>query len=218
MLGAMRRAGPLLGTLVLLAALTAPLGEALAINPLDLIGRRPKPFVEPEGFYRVVLPSGFDCAIKKPRHVECQGKRGAQARLWLQVLDVPRSATPELVALNEMQRFRKKPHFKEISKQATTVDGSPAVTVSFSYDYLGNVEYSAGVQALYLVRQGKLYVIHFESRLSEFGRYAGDLAEVYASFKPARLDDGGNPILEPISSEADDLDPEALEKKFRGRY
>ena len=203
---------------LLACALLAPAGEALAQNPLDLIGRRPKPFVEPEGFYHVVLPAGFDCAVKQTRHLECTGARGAKALLTLQVLDVPRSATPELVALNEMQRFRKKPHFKEISRTSTTLDGSPGMTVSFSYDHLGNVEYSAGVQALYLIREGKLFVLHFESRLDQFPRYAKDLAEVYGSFKPAKLDAGGNPILDLGAPEANDLDLEALQKKYKGRY
>lgn len=211
----MLRARPLPCAAAAIAALLVAL-PALAQNPLDLIGRRPKPFVEPEGYYRVVLPSGFDCEAKQARRVECQGKRGANALLTLQILDVPPSATPALVALNEMQRFRKKPHFKEISRKRTDVDGSPAMTVSFSYDYLGNVQYAAGVQALYVIRAGKLYVIHFESRLSEFGRYAQDLAEVYGSFRPAKLDDGGHPILEPVKGEGDDLD--ALEKKYKNRY
>jgi hypothetical protein len=187
-------------------------------NPLDLIGRHPKPFVEPEGYFRVILPSGFDCAIRAAQDIRCQGTRGAKAELTFQVLTVPRSATPELVAFNEMQRFGKMPHFKEVSRQSSTVDGSRATTVSFSYDHQGSVERSVGVQALYVMRENKLFVIHFESRLADFARYAQDLADVYASFKPAPLDASGSPVLDalPAPAPADEL--EALQQKFKGRY
>ena len=81
--------------------------------------------------------------------------------------------------------------------------GSPARLEKFAYDYLGNVEYSVGVQALYLVRSTKLYVLHFESRLDQYGQYAKDLVELYGSFRPAELDEGGHPILEdPASKKA----------------
>lgn len=191
---------------------------AEAQGPLDLIGHGPKPYIEPEGFYRVVLPSGFDCEEKGRRHLECKGNRGANALLTLQVLDVPPSATPELVALNEMERLKKKPHFEEIQRTRTTIDGDRAVTVAFRYDYMGNVEYAAGVQALYLVRKNKLFVIHFESRLDQFGRYAKDLAALYGSFKPAKLDEGGNPILDSVRPPAPENDLESLERQWRGRY
>lgn len=232
--GSVRRKPP--GTLLVLGALLGTLagaGAASALHPLDLIGRRPKPFVEPEGFYRAVLPAGFDCALKAPRHVECQGQRGAKALLTLQVLDVPASATPELVALNEMKRFRERPHFRELSRDKTRIDGLPAMTVAFSYDHLGNVERAGAVQALYTIREGKLFVVHFECRLDQFAAYAKDLSELYATFKPAALDAGGNPILDdalppapapetPLPgaarSEVDTVDFNALQRKYRGRY
>ncbi len=173
-------------------------GSAFAINPLDLIGAHPKAFVEPEGYYQVILPGGFNCEeVKgKKREIKCQGTRGAQALLVIRVQDVPRSATADLVALNEMERLKKKPHFKLIDSRRETVHGVPARLEKFSYDYLGNVEHSVGVQALYLVKNTKLYVLHFESRLSSFATYAKDLVELYGTFKPAELDEGGNPILE----------------------
>ena len=65
--------------------------------------------------------------------------------------------------LNQMDRFQQKPHFKKISEARTKLDGSPAITVAFQYDYLGNVEYTVGVQQLIMVRGGKLYLIHLET-------------------------------------------------------
>jgi hypothetical protein len=182
-----------------IAALLGTAAPAAAINPLDLLGNRPKPFIEPDGFYRVILPPGFDCrATPGKRELRCDGTRGQRALLVLQVLDVPKSATSDLVALNEMERLKKKPHFKQIDSRREVVDGSPARFEKFSYDYLGNVEYPMGVQALYVVRENKLYVVHFESQLRFFGTYVRDLKIVYESFKPAALDEGGNPIIEDL--------------------
>lgn len=186
---------------VVLACLVSFAASAQDADPLlqALSGNQPKPFLEPEGFYMVVVPAGFDCDVRK-RNVTCRGNRGHAALLVIRVEDVPPSATPEIKLLNEMDRFKKKPHFKLVSKQRLQIDGSPAITTSFSYDYLANVEYQVGVQALYMVRSGKLYVIHFESRLDQFPSYAGDLAKLYASFKPATLDAAGHPVLEDLPS------------------
>lgn len=186
-----------LAVLALLALFVGAL-PAAAINPLDLIGKAPKPVVGPEGLYRVIIPGGFTCeeGTKEKREIKCTGTRGPQAALFIQVLDVPDSATVELVALNEMDRLKKKPHFKHLDSRSQKIDGSPARLEKFTYDYLGNVEHPVAVQALYLVRKNKLYVLHFESRLNQFGAYVRDLIELYGTFKPAKLDDGGNPILE----------------------
>lgn len=185
------------------AATLALATSALAINPLELIGDHPKAFVEPSGYYRVVLPGGFNCQeVKGKREIKCQGTRGPQALLVIQVLDVPRSATADIVALNEMERLKKKPHFRLIDSRREVVHGVPARLEKFAYDYMGNVEYSVGVQALYLVNNGKLYVLHFESRLDQFGQYAKDLIELYGTFQPAALDEGGNPILDDPSAKA----------------
>lgn len=208
-------------SLLLLSASFAVGGQAA--HPLELMGRRPKPFVEPEGYYQVILPPGFDCQLKAKQHLECQGKRNAKALLTIQVLDVPESATPELVALNEMQRFRKKPHFKELSRNKSLLAGEPAVTVSFSYDHLGNVERAAAVQALYSIRENKLFVLHFESRLDQFGVYAEDLAQLYATFRPAELDAGGEPVLDAKAKRAsetgvDTMNFDQLKKRYNGRF
>lgn len=182
----------LLSAVVLLAC-----ASAVAINPLELIGSHPKAFVEPEGYYKVVLPGGFNCElVKGKRELKCKGTRGPQATLFIRVMDVPRSATADLVALNEMEHFKKKPHFRHIDSRREVVHGSPARFEKFAFDYLGNVERPVGVQALYLVKNTKLYVLHFESRLDQFGAYAKDLVELYGTFEPAELDEGGNPILE----------------------
>lgn len=215
------RCGFFAGTLLLLVACMSV--GAQAAHPLELMGRRPKPFVEPDGYYQVILPSGFDCRLKAAQHLECQGKRNAKALLTIQVLDVPASATPELVALNEMKRFRQKPHFKELARSKTTLAGEPAMTVSFSYDHLGNVERAAAVQAMYTIREGKLFVLHFESRLDQFGTYAEDLAQLYATFRPAELDAGGEPVMDAQAKPAaetgvDTMDFGKLKKRFNGHF
>lgn len=177
---------------VLLAA-----SSARAVNPLELIGSHPKAFVEPEGYYKVIVPGGFDCElVKGKRELKCTGTRGPQAALFIRVLDVPRSATADLVALNEMEHFKKQPHFRHLDSRREMVRGIPARFEKFAFDYLGNVERPVGVQALYIVKNTKLYVLHFESRLDQFAAYAKDLVELYGSFVPAELDEGGNPILE----------------------
>jgi hypothetical protein len=183
---------------LLLGLLASLLAAGALANPLQLIGHgSPEAFVEPEGYYRVILPGGFACAPQKnKREVRCSGARGSQALVVLQVLDVPKSATVDLVALNEMQRLKKKPHFKHLGSANETIDGSPARLEKFRYDYLGNVEYPVAVQALYLVRENKLFIVHFEAPLMSFSTYAKDLVELYGTFKPAQLDEGGHPVLE----------------------
>jgi hypothetical protein len=184
-----------------------------------LFGRKSKPFIDPLGFYAVVFPSGFDCRAQA-RNVECVGMRQGQAKLVVRVIDTPASATTELVLMNEIDLFKKKPHFKLVSQAKTTVDGSPAMVATFTYDYMGNVEYTVGVQALYLVRQTKTYVIHFESHVGNFGSYKKDLEAVYATFKPARLDAAGNPILEDLKPQKS-KDPDELpdvDKALKGGY
>lgn len=188
------RTGPLAGGVIVALLASA---SALAVNPLELIGSHPKAFVEPEGFYKVVLPGGFDCEqVKGKRELKCKGTRGPQASLFIRVMDVPRSATADLVALNEMEHFKKKPHFRLIDSRREVVHGTPARFEKFAFDHLGNVERPVGVQALYLVKNTKLYIVHFESRLDQFGAYAKDLVELYGTFQPAALDEGGNPIIE----------------------
>lgn len=206
MLGGMSRP---LGFFASLLVALAPLGgahpaRAQASNQMEfLFGQKPKPFIDPAGFYAAILPNGFDCEARA-RHVECRGNRGVQAQLTIDVVDVPASATADIAMLNQMDRFKEKPHFKQIAKGKTKLDGAPAVTTSFSYDFMGNVEYAIGVQQLIMVRGGKLYLIHFESRLDQFATHKPDLDQLYRSFKPAGLDAGGNPILE-------DLKPKAVE-------
>lgn len=198
----MRRLAPLV--LLLLPALLIGAPLAHAEDGLDqlLFGNKPKPFIEPSGYYAVILPSGFDCEAKVSRHVECRSNRGTNALLTLDVLDVPESATSDIAMLNQMDRFQQKPHFKLITKSQTKLDGSPAITVAFQYDYLGNVEYTVGVQQLIMVRGGKLYLLHLETPLSTFGAHKKDLEQLYGSFKPARLDASGNPILEDLRPKA----------------
>lgn len=188
----------------LVALLSLP---ALAqVSPLELIGERPKPFIEPEGFYRVILPPGFDCELPKDRKrtVECTGRWAPKPKLWVTVGDVPRSATAKLYWLNEKDRFKKKPHFKVIKVEETKIRGIPAVEATFSYDYQGNVQYPVGVRAVYFIQEDKLYVVHFESRLEQFPKYMRDLTIFFESFHPTKLDPGGNPILEDVQVETDE--------------
>lgn len=211
----MRRIGWL--ALVLLASLPASAQEEL--NQL-FFGNKPKAFIEPSGYYAVILPAGFDCEAKVSRHVACQSNRGTNALLTLDVLDVPPSATSDIAMLNQMDRFKQKPHFKLITETRTKLDGSPAITVAFQYDYLGNVEYTVGVQQLIMVRGAKLYLIHLETPLASFGAHKKDLEQVYSSFKPARLDASGNPILDdlrPKAVKSSDTSPD-VERALKGGF
>lgn len=203
-------AGPRPFVAVSLAAVLLAAASAIAANDVEhLFGQKMKPFIDPQGFYAVVFPSGFNCEARA-RNVECVGNRAGNASLIVRVVDTPASATPDIVLLNEMDRFKKKPHFKLVSKEYIKVDGSPAVVASFTYDYMGNVEYSIGVQAMYMVRQTKTYVIHFESHVGNFKLYQRDLQALYSTFKPARLDAAGNPLLEDLKPPEPTTDTNSL--------
>lgn len=188
-----RKGAGLLLTLIL--GLSAPaFSQGIAEQ---LMGGGQKPHLDKGGFFSVVIPGGFNCTAK-PRDLKCQGTRGQNVLLKIEVRDVPRSATPALVVLNQMDAFKKKPHFKHINTKKLVIGGSDAVMASFTYDYLGNVRYGIGVQALYVIRENKLFLIHFEARENAYGAYAQDLQAVYNSFKMAQLDAGGNPLVESL--------------------
>jgi hypothetical protein len=163
----------------------------------NLVGRQPKPLLDPAGYFAVVLPSGFDCQAQT-RKVSCTSNRGVQAALTIDVVDVPPSASVEIVLLNQIDAFAKKPHYKLVNKKNLQVDGVRALMATFTYDHFGNVEYAVGAQALYLVKTTKAYVIHYEGRADQFAAHKADLEQLYASFKTARLDAGGNPIVEDL--------------------
>jgi hypothetical protein len=183
-----------------------------------LFGQKPKPFIDPAGFYAAILPNGFDCQAKA-RHVTCNSNRGVQALLTIDVLDVPASASSDIAMLNQMDKFKEKPHFKLLQKGPIKLAKQPAMLVDFSYDYLGNVEYSVGVEELIMVHGGKLYLIHEEMRLDQFAVHKKDLMQLYGSFKPARLDAGGNPILEDLKPpEAHDDGAPDLDRALKGKY
>ncbi len=187
-----------LASLALLVVALAGAGAAHADEILQsLTGRQPKPLIDPAGFFAVVLPPGFDCQAKA-RKVRCSSNRGIQAALSIDVVDVPLSATVELVLLNQIDAFQQKPHYKLLSKQPLEVDGARALMATFTYDHFGNVEYAVGAQALYVVKTTKAYVIHYEGRADQFAAHKADLDLMYASFKTARLDGGGNPLVEDL--------------------
>ena len=168
-----------------------------------LFGQKPKPFIEPSGLYAAILPPGFNCEAKA-RRVTCNGNRGVQAQLTIDVLDVPASANADIAMLNQMDKFKRKPHFKLLQKGRIKIDGSPAVLVNFTYDYMKNVEYQIAVEEVVLVRGGKLYVIHQEMRLDQLNVHKKDLEQLYRSFKPGQSDDG-SPV-------AEDLQPIRIEE------
>ena len=103
-----------------------------------LVGRTQKPFIDPAGFFAVVVPGGFDCQATA-RKVSCVGTRGVQSILTINVVDVPTSATVELVLLNQIDAFAKKPHYQLVSKRGFKVDGGNGLLASFTYDHNGNV-------------------------------------------------------------------------------
>ena len=163
----------------------------------NLVGRQPKPLLDPAGFFSVVLPSGFDCQAA-PRKVICGSNRGVQAVLTIDVIDVPKSASVEIVLLNQVDAFQKKPHYQLLGKKTLQIDGARALLATFTYDHFGNVEYAVGAQALYLVKTTKAYVIHYEGRADQIGAHKADLDQLYGSFRTARLDGGGHPIVEDL--------------------
>jgi hypothetical protein len=165
------------------------------------LGQKPKPFIDPAGYWAAILPTGFDCEAKA-RHVQCKGNRGVESLLTIDVVDVPASATADIAMLNQMDKFKAKPHFRQLQKGKIKVAGEPAMLIDFSYDYLGNVEYSVGVEELILVRTGKLYLIHEEMRLDQLAVHKKDLLQLYGSFRPSRLDAGGNPIVEDLKPQS----------------
>jgi len=172
----------------------------------QIMGGGNKPYIDKAGYFMVVVPGGFNCEAK-PKKLTCQGTRGIQALLHVEIQDVPRSATPSLVLLNQMESFKKKPHFRLVDQQKLNVDGSPAVMAAFTYDYLGNVRHGVGVQAMYVVRENRLLVVHFESRKEAFKTYMNDIRMLYASLRFAKLDKGGNPILKSLTLPKDPSQP-----------
>ena len=153
-----------------------------------------KAFVQQKGYYQLLVPRGFDCEESKMR-LECRSRKGDAALLHVEVVEVPARGTVELVALDYERRFQKKSHYQLLQKNKLTVDGTPAIMHALRYDYLGNVQKPVAVQALYLVRQNKLFLIHFECALQYYSSYLEALQKLYGTFKPAKIDDGGHPVL-----------------------
>ena len=181
------------GAWVVLLAGQNALAQNAEWNPA-LFKPSDKAFVQQEGYYHLVIPQGFTCEEKK-RRLECRSAKGDSALLHIEVVDIPAKGTLELVALNYERRFQKKSHYQLLQKSKLTVDGTPAVLHSLRYDYLGNVQTPVAVQALYLVRQNKLFLIHFECALQYFSAYVPALGKLYGTFKPAQIDPGGHPML-----------------------
>lgn len=183
----------------LVAAVVGLAGAAHAQDVFEgLIGRQQKPLIDPAGFFAVLLPSGFDCQAA-PRKVRCHSNRGVAGNLEIDVVDVPASASVELFVLNQSDIYKKKPHFRLLAQQKLTVDGARALLATYTWDHNGNVELPRVAQALYVVKPSKAYVLHYEGAASGLAEHAKDLQELYASFKTARLDGGGHPIIEDLN-------------------
>jgi hypothetical protein len=160
----------------------------------ELFKRGDKAFVQQEGFYQVVIPYGFNCE-EQARKLTCRSAKEDRALLQIEIRDVPKSGTVALVALNYERNFKKKPHYKLLNKSKIEIQKTPAIIHSMRYDYLGNVQAPVGVQALYLLRETKLFLIHFECGQSYFADYVPALNKLYGTFRPAQLDKGGHPII-----------------------
>jgi hypothetical protein len=199
--------------------LAIPRGAAAQDDVMQgLVGRQQKPFIDPAGFFAVVIPGGFDCQAAA-RKVTCGGTRGVQALLTIEVVDVPASATVELVMLNQADAFKRKPHYQQVAKRSFKMDGTKALLASFTFDHNGNVELAVGVQALYMVKNTKAYVIHYEGRADQMVVHKADLEQLYASFKTARLDGGGNPIVEDLKPRAvKNSDLPDVERALKGGF
>ena len=200
----MRRLTSLLTGLLLFSAPAVAADDVLQ----GLFGRQQKPLIDPAGYFAVVLPPGFDCQAS-PRKVRCTGNRGVQAIVTIDVIDVPPSATVELFLLNQMDAFKKKEHFKLLAQKKQSLDGQKALLASYTFDHFGSVQLPGFAQGLYMVKSTKAYVIHYEGRADQFPVHKADLEALYASFKTARIDAGGNPIVE-------DLDPKGTKKARSG--
>jgi hypothetical protein len=183
----------------------------------NLVGHAQKPLVDPAGFFSVVIPSGFDCQAA-PRKVSCQGNRGVQSLLTIDVVDVPSSASVELFVLNQGDAFKKKPHYRKLGEKKFTLDGQRAVLASFTFDHFGNVEYPVGVQALYLVKNTKAFVVHYEGRADQIAVHKADLDQLYATFKTARIDGGGNPVIEDLAPKTAPRSDDDVNQSMRNRY
>jgi hypothetical protein len=193
-------------TLLLTGLLLCSVPAVAADDVLQgLFGRQQKPFIDPAGYFAVVLPPGFDCQASS-RKVRCTGNRGVQSIVTIDVIDVPASATVELFLLNQMDAFKKKEHFKLLAQKKQTLDGQKALLASYTFDHFGSVQLPGFAQGLYMVKSTKAYVIHYEGRADQVAVHKSDLDELYASFRSARLDGGGNPIVE-------DLKPKDVKSK-----
>ena len=85
------------------------------------------------------------------------------------------------------------------ARMAEVRDGARALLATYTWDHNGNVELPRVAQALYVVKPSKAYVLHYEGAASGLAEHAKDLQELYASFKTARLDGGGHPIIEDLN-------------------
>ena len=165
----------------------------------ELFKRGDKAFVQQEGFYRVVIPYGFKCE-EQARKLTCRSTKADKALLQIDIRDVPKSGTVGLVALNYERNFKKKPHYKLLNKSKIAIQNTPAIIHTMRYDYLGNVQAPVGVQALYFLRETKLFLIHFECGQNYFENYVPALTKLYGTFRPAEIDPGGHPILSNANS------------------
>lgn len=160
----------------------------------ELFKRGDKAFVQQNGFYHVVIPYGFKCE-EQPRQLTCRSTKSDKALLQIEIRDVPKSGTVGLVALNYERNFKKKPHYQLLNKSKITIQNTPAIIHTMRYDYLGNVQAPVGVQALYFLRETKLFLIHFECGQNYFSDYVPALNKLYDTFRPAQIDPGGHPIV-----------------------
>ena len=139
---------------------TLPATAQTAALMNQLLKNGDKAFVQREGYYRVVVPQGFDCE-EAERQLTCRSRKADRALLQVEIRDVPKSGTQKLVALNYERTFKKKPHYQLVSKNKLKVDGTPAIVHSMKYDYLGNVQAPVGVQAFLFTSRAKAFFDSF---------------------------------------------------------
>ena len=107
---------------------------------------------------------------------------------------MPNTATAALVALNQLEKYEKEPHFKLVQKAATSVDGIKAFVQTFTYNELGNVDRPVWLQIFNAVQGNNLIVAQMQCASQTCSEYGGVVNQVFNSLKIAPLDKTGLPI------------------------
>ncbi len=177
-------------------AIGALLLSAVALAQLDALmrGRRPPPFVHPQGFYALEFPRSWEFELSPQNQLVARRTQRDRAELTVTLKKVPRDVDTEMVALNAGRALKQLPHYVDRGGGRLKVAGKAASMRSFEFDYQGNTEYTIAVEELYVVSGTVLFTVHFEVLKRSFPRFGKDLRQIYDSFQVAEIDAAGQPI------------------------